>query len=108
MHGGELRVEGQLRRPSAGGDDLRRRVRRFVDVRTREVELDRLDAVEPTARLSVVAGAEASDADPEWSSELAQLRQVVLEKALAPRIGEADRVQHPVRGLGDPRRRTPL
>ena len=65
MRGGELRVERQSRRRAAGRDDLRRRVGGLVDVRAREVELDRLDAGQARARLRVVVGAEAADAHPE-------------------------------------------
>src|SRR5579884_1990072 len=108
MRGGELRVERKPGGAAAGGDDLRRRVGRLVDVGAREVELDRLDPGQTRARLCVVVRAEADDADPERNTELVQAREVVGEEAVATGIREADRVEHPVSGLGDPRRRASL
>ena len=52
-------------------------------------------------------GREAADGDPERQPELAQTRQRLGEEAVAPRVGEPDRVQHPDVGLGDPDGRVP-
>ena len=103
----ELRVERQRRRGAAGGDDLGRRLRRLVDVRAREVELDRR---RPSSRAHVSAYSsrgKAADRDPERDAELAQPRQRLGEEALDARVGEPDRVEHPAVGLGDPGRRLP-
>jgi hypothetical protein len=96
-----LMSEPKRRRGTAGRDDLGGGVGGLVDIRTREIELDRLDVVKRRARLGVVGGAEASDRHPERQGELAEPRERVGEKALAAGIGEPDRVQHPESGLGD-------
>ncbi len=108
VRGRELRVERELGGGATRGDDLRGGVGRLVDVRAREVELDRCYTVECGAGLCVIGGAEAADRDPERQPELAEPRQRVGEEALAAGVREADRVQHPVRRLGDARRRIAL
>ena len=74
MGGGELRVERQRRRGAARRDDLGRRIRGLVDVRAREIELDRGDPVQSRTRLRIVLGTEAADRDPERDTELPEPR----------------------------------
>ena len=102
----ELRVEQLAGRGAAGGDDLRRRLRRLVDVRTREIELDR-HVLEERAGLRVLGRREPADRDPERDAELAQPGKRLGEEAVAARVREPDRVQHPDLRLGDPDRRVP-
>jgi hypothetical protein len=64
-------------------------VRRLFDVRAGEVELDG-HVVEPLARFGVVVSAEAAHGDPQRQGQLAEAGQILGEKAVAPRIGEAD------------------
>ena len=107
----ELRVERQPGRRARGGDELRGRLRRLLDVRAREVELDRGDslvAVESFTAQGEVRRGEAADRDPELRYDLGEARQVVGDERVDPRPLEADRVEHPVVGLRDPRRRVPL
>ncbi len=100
--GGKLGVERDCGHRTAGGDDLRRTVRGLVDVRAREVQLDRGDVLECCACVCVVRRAEPADGDPERHAELAQTRQLVVEETFAAGIRKSDRIQHSVRGLCDP------
>ena len=103
----ELRVERQVGGAPAGRDDLGRALRRLVDVRAGQVQLDR-DVLEGCAGLGVVARREAADRHPERHPELAQPRQRLREEALAAGVRQPDRVQHPGLRLGDPDGRVAL
>ena len=78
---------------AAGGvDDLRGTLRRLLDVRAGEVELDRghlRPVVERGAELRIVARREAADRDPERDPELRELRQLVGEERLDSRGSRA-------------------
>ncbi len=74
----ELRVQRQARRGATCGHDLGCALGRLVDVRAGEVQLDRLDVLERSARLGVLARRESSDRDPERNAELPQPRQRLL------------------------------
>ena len=64
----KLGVERVCGRLTAGGDDLGGRLRRLVDVRAREVQLDR-HAFELRARLRVLVRSEATDRHPQRHAE---------------------------------------
>ena len=93
----ELRVERLRGARAAAGDDLRRRLGRLLDVRAREVELDRLDIgaiVEALADAGVVVGGEAADRDPDAQAEPRERGQRLVEEAVDAGALQADRVEH--------------
>ncbi len=103
----EFREERLGRRAARRGDELGCRLGRLLDVRAREVQLDRGDPVVPVetgAAERVVVGRKAADRDPERHPELGEAWQAVLAERVDPGPLEADRVHHPVLGLRDPDR----
>ena len=107
----ELRVERQRRRLAARGDDLGGRLGRLVDVRAREVELDRLDRrVERCARLGVVGARRSRRPRPRAGSPSSRSRGSVLARGSARGPGFASPIAFsiPCVGLGDARRRVAL
>jgi hypothetical protein len=59
-----------------------------------------------TARALDVRGeVGAEEVDPHRDAEVAQERQLVAQERLDADVLEADRVEHPGRGLADPRQR---
>ena len=92
---------------ATAGDDLRRRLGGFLDVRAREVELDRLDVgaiVEALADAGVVGHGEAADGDPDAEAEPGERGQRLVDEAVDAGALEADRVEHAGVRLGDPHR----
>ena len=88
----ELRVERLSGLRPRRGDELGGALGRFLDVRARQVELDRRHfpaVVERGAELGVVVRREAADGDPERDSELGQTRKLVLEQAVDARGSRA-------------------
>ena len=107
----ELRVQRLGGRLPRRGNELGSSLGRLLDVRAREVQLDRHDVVavvEPRADVGVVRGREPADRDPDGHAERREPRQVVPDERLDSRVLQADRVQHPRVRLGDARRRVAL
>ena len=79
-----------------------------LDVRAGDVHLQRVDAVEavePGAAGDVLVEGLAEEVHQHARPALAQERQLVALEALDADVLEADRVEHPRRGLADARRR---
>jgi hypothetical protein len=80
---------------------------RLLDVRARQVQLDRGDPVVPVetrAAERVVVRREAPDRDPDRHPELRQPWQALSDEPVDAGPLQADRVQHSVLGLRDPDR----
>ncbi len=100
----ELRVQRFRGAGAAAVDDLGRRLGRFLDVRTREVELDHLHVlatVEALANPGVVGNGEAANRDPDPQPDLRQRGERLVDEAVDPGALKTDRVQHARGRLGD-------
>ena len=87
---------------AAGGDDLGRALGRLVDVRAGEVQLDRSTS-SSAAQVSAYSPPENPPTETHSGTPSSRsARQGLCEEALAARVREPDRVQHPGVGLGDP------
>src|SRR6185436_21165876 len=79
-----------------------------TDVRARDVQLDAGDAgdaLEPAAHLDVVGDRLTRDVDDDRHLPRGPGRRVLLDDGVDARVLKADRVEHPARGFGHPRRR---
>ena len=111
LAGESFAYSGLSRRRACSPYELGDRLRRFVDVGTRQIQLDDLDRVELVDALAadpVVGGREPADGYPQRNFEIAQAGSDIAAKRVDPRVLETDRVQHPTVRLGDPRRRVAL
>ena len=82
-----------------------------LDVRARDVELDRRDLValgEGGDEAGDVLARGAHDVDDQRHGQLGELRQVLLEVAVEALVGQPDRVDHAAGQLPQPRRRVAL
>ena len=106
LRGRELRVERLRRRPARRGDELGRRLGRLLDVRARQVQLDRGDPV--VARRG--ARSRARSRPPRsrrprpraGTPSSASRGRLCPDERVDPGPLQADRVQHSVLGLRDP------
>ena len=111
-------ITGSARHLADGADDVVRAVQAaaeldaaFLDVRARDVQLDRADAlrVRQHARdFAVLVERRSADVDEDGGAEPAQFRQLLGDEPVHADALQSDRVQHARRRLDDARRRMPF